>query len=190
MGIKDADAEDLIARDSLARLVTAYSRAVDRRDFALLRSLYHDDAFEEHGDMFRGGPDEYVAFVETALTAYEACAHYAVNMTFVLQGDEAEGEIYKFNYHRTHGPDRREIITGSRSLDRYERRAGEWRFLSRSITLDWAHKVIVDPDAYLDFAAGSPLGIPGPDDLSYKLLKRFRRHGPLTGGGTTGGCCI
>lgn len=176
MGFRDSKIKDVAARDSLRRLVTAYSRAVDRRDFALLRSLYHDDAIEEHGAMFSGGPDAYVAFVRQALSAYEASVHYVVNMAFEIDGDEAEGEVHKINYHRTHGPDAREIVTGSRSLDRYARRDGEWQFASRSITLDWARKQVVDPSAYADFAAGSPPGSTAPDDLSYQLLKWFARH--------------
>jgi hypothetical protein len=177
MGISDASVGDLIARDALRRLVTAYSRAVDRRDFALLRSLYHDDALDSHGTMFEGGADAYVAFCAEALSAYEATVHYVVNMTFEIDGDTAEGEIHKINYHRTAGPDAQEIVTGSRSLDRYQRRGGEWRFVSRAITLDWARKQPVDPRAYEDFAAASPPGRAGPDDLSYRLLSSFTRSG-------------
>lgn len=176
MGIRDASMDEVVARDSLRRLVTAYSRAADRRDFALLRSLYHDDAFDQHGSMFEGGADAYVAFVEKAISAYETTVHYVVNMSFSIDGDDAEGEIHKINYHRTKAPDAYEIITGSRSLDRYQRRNGEWRFLSRSITLDWARKQPLDLSAYDDFAADSPHGKAGPDDLSYSLLTRFARH--------------
>jgi predicted SnoaL-like aldol condensation-catalyzing enzyme len=179
MGIRETSLDELVARDSLRRLVTLYSRAVDRRDFKLLRSLYHDDAFEQHGTMFEGGADAYVAFVEKALSAYEVTAHYVVNTAFEIAGDEAEGEVYKINYHRTLGPERYEIVTGSRSLDRYRRSNGEWRFLSRSITLDWANKRRVDPEAYGDFAAASPLGRPGREDLSYELLSLFGRFGEL-----------
>lgn len=176
MGIRDAGIDEIVARDSLRRLVTAYSRAVDRRDFALLRSLYHDDARDTHGRMFEGGPDAYVAFVEAALAAYEATAHYVVNMSFEVDGDHAEGEVHKINYHRTRGTPAHEIVTGSRSLDHYRRRDGEWRFLSRTITLDWARRQPVDPGAYEDFAARSPLGSAGPQDLSYSVLALLARH--------------
>ena len=67
MGFRSPGIEELAARDCLWRLVNAYSRACDRRDFALLRSLYHDDAVEEHGSMFSGSPDAYVAWVAKAL---------------------------------------------------------------------------------------------------------------------------
>lgn len=173
MGIRDADIATLIATDSLRRLVAAYSRAVDRRDFALLRSLYHDDAVDTHGEMFDGGADAYVAFVKQALSAYEMTVHYVANMTFVIDGDTAQGEVHKINWHRTHAGE--EIVTGSRSLDTYAKRDGEWRFCSRAITLDWARKGPVDTAAHADFAAGSPPGRAGPDDLSYRLLDQFMR---------------
>ena len=177
MAIREAEPAELAAREALRQLVTAYSRAVDRRDFNLLRSLYHDDAVEDHGDMFAGGPGTYVAFVEKALSNYAATAHYVVNASFEIAGDRAEGEVYKINYHRTHGPNAHEVITGSRSLDRYRRDDGRWRFARRSITLDWSTKRAVEAEAYGDFAAASPPGRPGGDDPSYTMLTLFGRHG-------------
>jgi len=174
MGFREPDAAELAARDCLWRLVNAYSRACDRRDFALLRSLYHDDALEEHGAMFTGTPDEYVVWVAKALANWQNTAHYVTNALFEVAGDYAEGEIYKLNYHRTlDGAE--EIVTGSRSLDRFARREGEWRFLGRCVTLDWAGKRPAAREAYESFAAASPHGRPGPDDLSYSRLKLFGR---------------
>lgn len=177
MGFGPRSAAELADLDCLERLVTTYSRAIDRRDLALLRSLYHDDAVEEHGQMFSGSPDGYVEFVRGALAGYAAIAHYVVNALFELDGDAAEGETYKINYHCTHAPDAREVITGSRSLDRFARRDGEWRFLRRSVVLDWARTQPADSSAYDDFVAGSPHGSPGAGDLSYALLKLLGRRG-------------
>ena len=175
MGFREPDMNEIAARECLRQLVNTYSRACDRRDFALLRSLYHDDALEEHGDMFTGSADEYVVWVEGALANWSASAHYVTNMVFEIQGDYAEGETYKLNYHRTLDG-RHEIITGSRSLDRFAKRNGEWRFLGRCVTLDWAHQREASTEAYESFAAASPHGKPGPEDLSYErltLLGRF-----------------
>lgn len=178
MGAVPGTIEELTAREALHRLVVTYSRAVDRRDFVLLRSLYDDAAYEEHGAMFQGGPDAYVDFVRRAVSAYDSTVHYVVHALFEVRGDEAEGEVHKLNYHRTGGDTPYEIVTGSRSLDRYRRSGGAWRFLSRSITLDWAVKREVSALAYQDFAAGSPPGRPGPDDLSYHALQWFGRANP------------
>lgn len=177
MAIEEAKLSELAAREALRQLVTAYSRAVDRRDFKLLRSLYHDDAAEDHGDMFSGGPDAYVEFVRRVLSNYAATAHYVVNASFATEGDRAEGEIYKINYHRSHGPHAHELITGSRSFDHYRRDGGRWRFARRSISLDWSTRRVVEAEAYRDFAAASPPGMPGGDDPSYTMLTLFGRHG-------------
>lgn len=174
MGFREQDISELAARECLRQLVHAYSRACDRRDFALLRSLYHDDALEEHGDMFTGSPDEYIAWLQSALANWSATAHYVTNSVFAVEGDHAEGETYKINYHRTLDG-RREIITGSRSLDRFAKRNGEWRFLGRCVTLDWAHQRDASTEAYESFAAASPHGRAGPDDLSYQRLPLLAR---------------
>ena len=44
--------QELLDRAELTDLVMRYSRGVDRRDFALIRSTYHDDAIDDHGEMF------------------------------------------------------------------------------------------------------------------------------------------
>lgn len=174
MGFREPDHAELAARDCLWRLVGAYSRACDRRDFVLLRSLYHDDALEEHGEMFTGSPDDYVAWVEKALENWHSTAHYVTNALFEVRGDYAEGEVYKLNHHLTlDGAD--EVITGSRSLDRFARRGGEWRFLGRCVTLDWAQKRPANREAHENFAAASPHGIAGPGDLSYRRLTLLGR---------------
>ncbi|MCA0448237.1 MAG: nuclear transport factor 2 family protein [Proteobacteria bacterium] len=174
-GIPEGAIADLLARDALRRLVTAYSRAIDRRDMAMLRSLYHDDACERHGRMFAGGPDAYVTWVEEALSKYAMTSHYVTNTSFFIEGDRGEGEIYKINYHRTHGPQAQETITGSRSFDIYRREGGCWRFQSRDIALDWATTRAVDESAYRDSAAASPPGQAGAADPSYLLLHHFSR---------------
>ena len=174
MGFREADMSEIAARECLRQLVYAYSRACDRRDFALLRSLYHDDALEEHGEMFTGSADAYVAWVEGALANWSATAHYVTNTLFEIKGDYAEGETYKINYHRTLDGTQ-EVITGSRSLDRFARREGEWRFLGRCVTLDWARKQEASAEAYQDFAAASPHGSPDEKDLSYQKLTLFKR---------------
>jgi len=60
---------------ALSELVHSYCRACDRRDFALVRTLYHDDAIDDHGAMFRGSVDEYVAWLPGVMANFEATVH-------------------------------------------------------------------------------------------------------------------
>jgi ketosteroid isomerase-like protein len=169
---------ELLDKQALYELVATYCRACDRRDFALVRSLYHDDAIDDHGSMFRGGPDAYVAWLPQVMANFEATAHAVHNALFVVQGDHAQGELYTTAYHRTHSPGAQDIVIGGRYLDRYERRGDAWKFAHRSLTLDWCRIDPVNPAAYREFAAGAPPGRPDHTDPSYAALTFFRRLSP------------
>lgn len=168
--------QQLIDKQALRELVLTYCRACDRRDFALLRSLYHDDAIDDHGAMFCGSPDAYVAWLPGVLANFAATVHSISNALFVVAGEHAQGELYTLAYHRTHPPQARDIVIGGRYLDHYERRAGEWKFLRRSLALDFCRMEAVDPAAYQEFAAGAPAGRTDLEDPSYLALSFFRRE--------------
>ena len=124
--------QGLIDKQALHELALKYCRACDRRDFALLRSLYHDDAIDDHGAMFCGSADEYLAWLPGVLANFEATVHSITNALYAVRGDEAQGELYTLAYHRTCAPAAREITIGGRYLDRYARRDGVWKFAHRS----------------------------------------------------------
>jgi hypothetical protein len=168
--------QQLIDKQALHELVLTYCRACDRRDFALLRSLYHDDAIDDHGAMFCGSADAYVAWLPGVLANFAATVHSISNALFVVAGEQAQGELYTLAYHRTHAPQAQEILIGGRYLDCYERRAGEWKFLRRSLALDFCRVATVDPAAYEQFAAGAPAGRTDLKDPSYVALSFFRRE--------------
>ena len=127
--------QGLLDKQALHELVLKYCRACDRRDFVLLRSLYHDDAIDDHGAMFCGSADEYLAWLPGVLANFEATVHAITNALFEVRWDEAQGELYTIAYHRTRSPAAREITIGGRYLDRYARRAGVWKFAHRSLAL-------------------------------------------------------
>lgn len=164
--------KSLLDRIALLDLVMRYCRGCDRRDFALVRSLYHDDAIDDHGTMFSGGPDEFVAWLPQATEPWELTSHTITNSLFAIDGDYAEGEHHVRAWHRTLPPDRRELIVRGRYLDRYARRDGVWKFIHRTLVFD--HGVIraVDEDAMAELSADAPNGCSGRDDpsWSYALL--------------------
>jgi hypothetical protein len=170
-----ADAlQALLDKQALHELVLRYCRACDRRDYPLLRSLYHDDAVDDHGRMFCGSADEFVAWLPQVLVHFEATVHAISNALFEVRGDQAQGELYALAYHRTHPPDARELFIGGRYLDHYERRGGVWRFSRRSLALDWCRTTPVDEAAYGEFAAGAARGRADREDPSYLALSFFR----------------
>lgn len=167
--------QQLLDKQSLAELVTTYCRAIDRRDYALLKSLYFDDAIEDRGQIFKGAGHGFVDWAAADSANYQVTVHRVFNMLFVVKGDYAEGEIYAEAYHRTAGEQAQEVIAAGRYLDRYERRGGRWGIVFRTSTLDRCEVKQLNLADYQQFVAGSEQGIPSVDDLSYKTLSLFPR---------------
>lgn len=161
--------QELLDRAELTDLVMRYSRGVDRRDFALIRSTYHDDAIDDHGEMFCGSPDEYLAWLPAALEPMDCTIHAISNTLFVVDGDVAEGEHYGYNFHRTRAEPRQEIIIYGRYLDRYEKRDGAWKFARRKFVFDHGYTTPVDEKSLASSIHGAPLGKDGESDISFEL---------------------
>ena len=146
-----------------------YCRGIDRRDFALVRSLYHDDAIDDHGAMFSGPPDGFVAWLPTAMAPWDLTIHAVTNSVFAVDGDRAEGEHYVRAWHRTHPPHRQELIVHGRYLDRYARREGEWKFLHRSLVFDSGEVRDVDEKALAMLGGDAAHGSADRADPSWRL---------------------
>lgn len=167
----------LLDKSELHDLVVKYCRYIDRRDMVALRSLYHDDAIEDRGQMFKGPIDEFIAWTHKAAGNFELTMHVISNAIFEIDGGKAQGEIYAEAYHRTLPPDQQDITVCGRYLDHYEKRDGVWKFTYRTSTTDRCEVHPVDPAWYREFVAAAPLGQKGADDPSYRALTMFKRWG-------------
>jgi hypothetical protein len=166
--------EEAADRIALRHLADAYCHAADRRDYALMLSLYHDDAYDNHAPFFQGTAKEYVAWLPGMLGHWSATSHSISNALYIIDGDHAEGELLTRAYHRT-ADHSREIIGYGRYVDRYEKREGIWKFSYRSLVMDYDEvRVIEKSDAAPDAGAGdASIGSAGADDPVYKFLPRF-----------------
>jgi ketosteroid isomerase-like protein len=129
----------LIAKDEIRELAMLYSRGVDRKDAALLRTLYTKDATDTHGDTFDGFAGDYVQFLEQAFPHMRYSGHHICNHLISVNGDSADGEVYALAYHII--PDRNggwlEDFMCVRYIDRYRKEDdGRWRFAKRVVTYD------------------------------------------------------
>lgn len=159
---------------ALQNLNALYCHAVDRRNFDLLRQLYHPDAHEDHSPMFNGPASAYIDMLPQALATWSLTAHSVKNATFLIDGDQAEGEIYCSAYHRL-ADNSREIIFHGRYVDRYEKRDGIWKFSYRSLILDWMeNRETSSPNQ----VSGMPSGTSGQDDPLFARLSWFQALRP------------
>jgi hypothetical protein len=157
---------------ALQRLVWTYCHGIDRRDFGLVRSLYHDDAIDDHGGMFCGSAEAFVAWLPTAMAAWSRTSHTLHNMLFLIDGDHAEGELACTAYHQSLDG-RREVIAHGRYLDQYRKRGGVWRFWRRALAADWLEEretAALDPAGVGD---GVEAGAASAADPVYRRLPLF-----------------
>jgi hypothetical protein len=144
-------------RDVLAR----YARGVDRREWDLVRSAFHPDAWDDHG-AYRGGVDGMIEWVRRRHESIEQAMHFLGNCLVEFADDDtALVETYYSAYLRL-GPEAtesRSMLLGDstasahvdttvlgRYIDRFERRHGEWR-IARRVSLYEAIRVepVADP---------------------------------------------
>lgn len=130
----------LLDREEIRRVIMDFARAVDRRDWDLLRSCFHADARDDHG-VFAGDADEYVDWVAANLSKFaERTMHFIGNVTVDLEGPAAAlSESYVVGYHRYTREDgtRAEWIAAGRYLDRFEKRDGAWKIAARQLVWEW-----------------------------------------------------
>lgn len=159
----------LLDKEALRDLATCYARAIDRRDQKLLRSVYHEDAIDDHGVVFCDAAAEFIARQPEIMAPFNITAHYLCNQSYRIAGDSADGELYFIAYHRTEGAACKHIVASGRYLDNYARRAGIWKIAHRRLVWDSFLTLDAAPDDLLQLAA---LGIAGgkADDRSYEAL--------------------
>lgn len=134
---------DYLAKEEIRELALLYCRGVDRKDAALLRTLYTDDATDTHGTDFDGSAEAFVDFLENAFLYMRYSGHHVCNHLISVDGDYADGEIYALAYHVL--PDGNdgwiEDFLIVRYIDNYRRgEDGRWRFSKRVVTYDMRNK--------------------------------------------------
>lgn len=131
-------------QDCLAR----YARGVDRGDWELVRSTYHPDATDQHGE-YRGGVDGLMVWLEARFAGVDNSMHFLGNCLIEFADAQwAFAETY-FVSRRLRSPTPQEqmgLATGDmlcreawgRYLDHFEKRDGIWRVARRMVVLEAA----------------------------------------------------
>lgn len=142
----DPRVQALIDKDEIREVIYRFSRGVDRHDWELAASCYHDDGIDDHG-VFTGPATEYIPWVaENLPNMAEMTQHFVGNIMIELDGDVAHVESYVVGYHRYSGENGspRDFTGGARYVDRFERRDGVWAIAHRLLVWEWVRDDPVD----------------------------------------------
>jgi hypothetical protein len=126
----------LMARAELHDLNMKFSRAVDRGDIELLKSVYHSDSTDDHG-FWSGTGWGFADFIIPLMRERFASSHHFIgNERYVIDGERAEGEVSVTTLKSPKSEPRKAALTSARYLDRYERRDNVWRIAHRLAIAD------------------------------------------------------
>jgi hypothetical protein len=162
-------------RREIDDLLHRYCRAVDRLDIELLKSVYFEDSYDNHG-VFAGNGWELADFIIPFMRdSYLSTMHVLGNRLVEFDAEGlARGEVYFCTYHRVDNSQQlpgQQLLEhlGARYIDRYERRAGEWRISYRAIVVEFitSHVIVATP-AWERMLHGSR----SKEDLCYRVATR------------------
>jgi ketosteroid isomerase-like protein len=167
---RDPAIQELLDRQAIRDVILRYCRGVDRRDLALVNSVFHPDAIDDHASRTLSGEGlgrEILRWVEP----FTMTAHHITNQTFHIDGDTAGCESY-YTAWLIEDCDGRERPwhTVGRYVDRLERRDGEWRIARRVVVMEAAR--YLEPG---EVPEGARLGLARHDesDPSYGVLGSY-----------------
>ena len=88
-----AEVTELRDRQEILACLHRYAKGLDRRDWDLYASAYHEDAIDQHGD-FIGPPDKLVEYVSRLMGDWDYSVHFLDLNNLEIEGDEAHSECY------------------------------------------------------------------------------------------------
>jgi len=173
----DSKIQGILDKESIRELVCTYCRAADRHDNELMRSLYHEDAYDDHGSFFKGKTMEFLDLLPEIQKSMGILHHNVTTHNIKLNGKIAEGETYIIAFHQVLTEEGNyDVLIGGRYFDEYEKRNDVWKFSSRAVDADWVY--VNDPSQVNlthPMIEGADIGSPNEEDPSYQRLKLFKR---------------
>lgn len=136
----------LIDKDQIRDAIYRYAQGVDRGDWDLVRSGYHTDAYDAHGD-YQGGVDGFIEWLQQRFAGVDNSMHFlGQSLIEFASPDVALVETY-FVSRRLRPSTATEQSTlnpcdtiaregWGRYVDRFERRDGQWRVAYRTVVLE------------------------------------------------------
>ncbi|MEP6719964.1 MAG: nuclear transport factor 2 family protein [Variovorax sp.] len=171
---------ELMDREAIRECMFRYCRGIDRQDEAALRSAYWPDATDRHGP-YQGSASGFIEWALKKLsTQGERSVHNVTNLSITLNGSQAAVETYFLALQRDRDAQgtAREVFLAGRYLDRFEKRADEWRIAARTVVYDWMRPLGTPEGTEAErFGPRQPLGGVRGEDPIHALLAALERPG-------------
>ncbi|SKB79204.1 nuclear transport factor 2 family protein [Sphingopyxis flava] len=126
----EAQVRELMDRQEILDCLHRYCRGVDRFDREAVRSAYHEDAVDDHGE-YVGDVEGFIDWAFDYHGRHQLRTLHALhNHLCEIEGDTAHAETY-FTFHSVNREVPHQTSTSGRYIDRFERRGGRWGIVRR-----------------------------------------------------------
>lgn len=131
-------------RADITDLINRYATGIDRRDWALYRSIFADE-LEMDFSSYSGQPgskmtgDEWVAGVQLLLPGFDATQHLFSNFVIEVDGDEATATVYMQAEHfiaNSLGDNSHTL--GGYYVHKLRRGAEGWKIHATTLNVTWS----------------------------------------------------
>ena len=128
-------------RLAVSEVLDAYARGIDSKDWALVTSVFTDDATLDY-TAFRGpkgSRDEVVSWLEAMVTGFAMTQHHITNRHITVDGDEAECTAELFAPMGMSSGDGKlsMLLSGGCYRDTLRRTADGWKISRRLCDRGW-----------------------------------------------------
>jgi hypothetical protein len=164
-----------------------FSRGVDRRDWALALSVYHDDAIDNHG-IYSGDPKGFIEFTKKRHETVLLSMHHLSNILIeFIDPGAALVESYCFAWQSL-SPENRDLRVGidrqgvterpiellmiSRYIDIFTKKNDSWRIQERNVIYESAMQVTEDATGP-DVAGIMERGRRDESDLLWEMRRKL-----------------
>jgi len=182
--IDDDTVAQVIAKDQIRDCLARYCRGVDRKDWDLLRSTYHEDAHDDHG-AYKGDVNGLIDWIRRGHERVTQSMHFLGASVIEVDGDAAVADTQCVTFQRRLvPPDTTEsaraddvpvqMMAISRYADRFERRGGGWRIAARVCILE---SMTMTPIASPELVpTDQVMAVRSQEDASYRVFASLRNE--------------
>lgn len=132
----DLSAAQLADRQAIVAVIDRYATSLDAKDYERFRTCFSADAVVHYGEAL--GPAEAAAYAEGVLSRYAHTQHLLGNYEIALDGDRASARTYVQASHVS--AEGLIWVMGGTYIDRFERRAGDWKIVERRLEAKWSEE--------------------------------------------------
>ncbi len=126
----------MIDQSLLRQAADIYAIGADRRDKALWRQILAEECVIEGPGFIAQGRDACLQSIDALDQMYRTTRHEVLQQRVTIEGDGAVGETYCTASHLLRDRDAI-LVWAIRYQDAWRRDETGWRFIRRSLLLDW-----------------------------------------------------